>query len=147
VCAQVQDQFRLSSVTICVIRGCGHAKAYLRLLLIQRQLDQKYYREAERFARQLVAHGWGLVYGGGNRGVMGVVGRTVKEAGGHVVGIIPEFMKTRELALDAANELVTVSDDARAKTTGLEERADGFVTLPGGIGTLEEFTEVMTLRY
>jgi hypothetical protein len=110
------------------------------------KLDQKYYREAERFARQLVAHGWGLVYGGGNRGVMGVVGRTVKEAGGHVVGIIPEFMKTRELALDAANELVTVQT-MRERKQLMEERADGFVTLPGGIGTLEEFTEVMTLRY
>jgi uncharacterized protein (TIGR00730 family) len=110
------------------------------------QLDAKYYREAERFSRQLVAHGWGLVYGGGNRGVMGVVGRTVKAAGGHVVGIIPEFMKTRELALDAANELITVTT-LRERKQRMEERADGFVTLPGGIGTLEEFTEMLTLRY
>lgn len=110
------------------------------------QLDAKYYREAERFSRQLVAHGWGLVYGGGNRGVMGVVGRTVKAAGGHVVGIIPEFMKTRELALDDANELITVAT-LRERKQQMEERADGFVTLPGGIGTLEEFTEMLTLRY
>lgn len=110
------------------------------------QLDAKYYREAGRFSRQLVAHGWGLVYGGGNRGVMGVVGRTVKAAGGHVVGIIPEFMKTRELALDDANELITVAT-LRERKQQMEERADGFVTLPGGIGTLEEFTEVLTLRY
>ncbi|HZL46070.1 MAG TPA: TIGR00730 family Rossman fold protein [Opitutaceae bacterium] len=110
------------------------------------QLDAKYYREAERFSRQLVAHGWGLVYGGGNRGVMGVVGRTVKAAGGHVVGIIPEFMKTRELALDDANELITVTT-LRERKQRMEERADGFVTLPGGIGTLEEFTEMLTLRY
>ena len=110
------------------------------------QLDAKYYREAERFSRQLVAHGWGLVYGGGNRGVMGVVGRTVKAAGGHVVGIIPEFMKTRELALDDANELITVTT-LRERKQRMGERADGFVTLPGGIGTLEEFTEMLTLRY
>ncbi len=72
-------------------------------------LDAKYYDEAARFSRELVAHGWGLVYGGGNRGAMGVVGRTVKEAGGHVVGIIPEFLKTRELAFTAADELVTAA--------------------------------------
>ena len=74
-----------------------------------------------------------------------MVGRTVKEVGGHVVGIIPEFMKTRELALDAANELVTVGT-MRERKQRMEERADGFVALPGGIGTLEEFTEVVTLR-
>ena len=110
------------------------------------ELDAKYYREAERFSRQLVAHGWGLVYGGGNRGAMGVVGRTVKAAGGRVVGIIPEFMKVRELALDGASELITVPT-MRERKQRMEERADGFVTLPGGIGTLEEFTEVLTLRY
>jgi len=110
------------------------------------EIDAKYFREAERFGRQLVAHDWGLVYGGGNRGVMGVLGRTVREAGGLVVGIIPEFMKARELALDSANELITVGT-MRERKQLMEERADGFVTLPGGIGTLEEFTEVMTLRY
>ncbi len=109
-------------------------------------LDPKYYEAAARFARQLVAHGWGLVYGGGNRGAMGVVGRTVKEAGGRVVGIIPEFMKTRELALTAADELITVATMHERKHL-MEQRADAFVALPGGIGTLEEFTEVMTLRY
>ena len=110
------------------------------------ELDAKYYREAERFGRQLVAHGWGLVYGGGNRGVMGIVGRTVKAAGGHVVGIIPEFMKTRELALDDADELIAVTT-MRERKQQMEKRADGFVTLPGGIGTLEEFTEMLALRY
>jgi uncharacterized protein (TIGR00730 family) len=110
------------------------------------RLEAKYYEAAERFARQLVAHGWGLVYGGGNRGVMGVLGRTVRKEGGHVVGIIPEFMKTRELALDDANELITVQS-MRERKQLMEERADGFVTLPGGIGTLEETLEIMTLRY
>jgi len=91
------------------------------------KIDGKYYQEAERFGRQLVEHGWGLVYGGGNRGVMGVLGRTVRAAGGHVVGIIPAFMKTRELALDSANELVAVAT-MRERKQLMEERADGFVT-------------------
>ena len=110
------------------------------------RLDDKYYGEAARFGRQLVAHGWGLVYGGGNRGVMGVLGRAVKEADGYVVGIIPEFMKSRELAFAGADELITVGT-MRERKQLMEERADGFVTLPGGIGTLEEFVEVMTHRY
>jgi uncharacterized protein (TIGR00730 family) len=110
------------------------------------RLDDKYYGEAARFGRQLVAHGWGLVYGGGNRGVMGVLGRAVKEADGYVVGIIPEFMKSRELAYAGADELITVGT-MRERKQLMEERAEGFVTLPGGIGTLEEFVEVMTHRY
>ena len=110
------------------------------------RLDPKYYAAAERFGQQLAAHGWGLVYGGGNRGVMGVVGRAVKASGGRVVGIIPEFMKTRELALTDADELVTVGT-LRERKHLMAERADAFVALPGGIGTLEEFLEVMTLRY
>ena len=109
-------------------------------------LDAKYYAAADRFGRQLAGQGWGLVYGGGNRGVMGVLGRAVKAAGGRVVGIIPEFMKTRELALTDADELVTVGT-LRERKQLMEERADAFVALPGGIGTLEEFAEVMTLRY
>jgi len=106
------------------------------------ELDAKYYREAERFSRQLVAHGWGLVYGGGNRGVMGVVGRTVKAAGGRVVGIIPEFMKVRDWPWDDASELITVRRCGERKQR-MEERATGFVTLRGReSGTLEEFTEM-----
>lgn len=110
------------------------------------QLETRYYEVAERLGHQLVAHGWGLVYGGGNRGAMGVLGRTVRQAGGHVVGIIPEFMKTRELALDGASELITVRT-LRERKQLMEERAEGFVTLPGGIGTLEETLEIMTLLY
>ncbi len=109
-------------------------------------LEAKYYEAAERFGRQLAARGWGLVYGGGNRGVMGVLGRAAKQAGARVVGIIPEFMKTRELALTDADELITVGT-LRERKQLMEERADAFVALPGGIGTLEEFVEVMTLRY
>ena len=109
-------------------------------------LAPRYYETAAALGRQLVTHGWGLVYGGGNRGAMGVVGRSVKEAGGHVVGIIPEFMKSRELALADASELITVAT-LRERKQLMEERAEGFIALPGGIGTLEEFLEIMVLRY
>ena len=111
-----------------------------------RHLDQKYHDVAAEAGRGLVARGWGLVYGGGNVGLMGTVAHAVKAAGGRVVGVIPEFMIARELAYREADELITVAT-MRERKRLLEERAAAFLTLPGGIGTLEELTEIMTLRY
>jgi len=111
-----------------------------------RHLEEQYYSAAEAVGRAMVANGWGLVYGGGNAGMMGSVARSVKAAGGHVVGVIPEFMKQRELAYEQADELITV-DSMRDRKRVMEERASAFLALPGGIGTLEELTEIMTLRY
>lgn len=109
------------------------------------RLDPKYYAAAAELGREMVARGWGLVYGGGKTGAMGAVARAVKQNGGHVVGVIPEFMKVRELAYDEADELVTVIT-MRERKLLMETRADGFVTLPGGWGTLEEILEILTLR-
>jgi uncharacterized protein (TIGR00730 family) len=94
----------------------------------------------------MVENGWDLVYGGGNVGMMGSVAQAVKEGGGHVVGVIPDFMKERELAYHQADELITVAS-MRDRKRIMEERATAFLALPGGIGTLEELTEIMTLRY
>ena len=109
------------------------------------RLDPKYYTVAAELGRELVTRGWGLVYGGGKTGLMGATARAVKESGGHVVGVIPEFMKTRELAFEGADELVTVIT-MRERKMLMEARADAFVTLPGGWGTLEEVLEILTLR-
>jgi len=109
------------------------------------RIDPKYAAVAAELGRTLVEHGWGLVYGGGKTGLMGAVARAVTEGGGHVVGVIPEFMKVRELAYDAADELVTVVT-MRERKLLMETRADAFVTLPGGWGTLEEIMEILTLR-
>lgn len=111
-----------------------------------RDLDPKYYAVADELGRQMVARGWGLVYGGGNSGLMGSVARSVTQAGGYVVGVIPEFMKARELAYTDAQELITVNT-MRERKQLMDERASAFLTLPGGIGTLEELLEIMTLRY
>src|SRR4051794_37783216 len=109
------------------------------------RLDAKYYAMATELGRELVARGWGLVYGGGKTGLMGAVARAVKAEGGRVVGVIPEFMKARELAFDDADELVTVIT-MRERKLLMETRADAFVALPGGFGTLEEILEILTLR-
>ena len=109
------------------------------------RIDPKYAIAAEQLGRELVTRGWGLVYGGGKTGLMGAVARGTKAAGGRVVGVIPEFMKARELAFDEADELVTVVT-MRERKLLMEARADAFVALPGGWGTLEEIMEILTLR-
>jgi len=110
------------------------------------KLAPKYYEAGERLGREMTVRGWGLIYGGGNAGLMGVVARAAKTSGGKVVGVIPEFMIERELAYREADELVVVTT-MRERKRIMAERADAFVTLPGGIGTLEELTEIMTERY
>jgi uncharacterized protein (TIGR00730 family) len=85
----------------------------------------------------------GLVYGGGRIGLMGEVARSVLAAGGKVTGIIPEFLKARELMLPEAQELHVVPDMHTRKRM-MFEMADAFIALPGGIGTLEELVEQMT---
>ena len=87
--------------------------------------------------------GIGLVYGGGQLGLMGAVARGVSENGGHVTGIIPEFLHSRERKFDDANELVIVPDMHTRKQM-MFDRADAFIALPGGIGTLEELVEQLT---
>ncbi len=111
-----------------------------------RNLESRYYSAAESVGRAMVSHGWGLVYGGGNVGMMGSIAQSVKDCGGHVVGVIPDFMKERELAYHESDELITVGS-MRERKRIMEERAAAFLALPGGIGTLEELTEIMTLRY
>ncbi len=91
----------------------------------------------------LAAAGIGLVYGGGQMGLMGATARAVIENGGHVTGIIPEFLHSRERMYKDASELVIVPDMHTRKRM-MFERADAFLALPGGIGTLEELVEQLT---
>jgi len=98
---------------------------------------------AAELGRLMAESGTGLVYGGGDLGLMGQVARTVLSHGGHVTGIIPDFLRDRERLLDDAQETIVVPDMHTRKRL-MFERADAFVALPGGIGTLEELVEQMT---
>jgi cytokinin riboside 5'-monophosphate phosphoribohydrolase len=109
------------------------------------RLEAKYYAMGAQLGTELARRGWALVYGGGKTGLMGAVARATKAAGGRVVGVIPEFMKARELAYTEADELVTVLT-MRERKMLMETRADAFVTLPGGWGTIEEIMEILTLK-
>ncbi len=91
-------------------------------------------------------HDYSLVYGGGSVGLMGVLARAVHERGGHVYGVMPEALKQLEgLAYDLADDLV-VTQTMQERKAIMYTRADAFVALPGGFGTLEEFFEVLTLK-
>jgi uncharacterized protein (TIGR00730 family) len=98
---------------------------------------------ARAFGHALAEHGIGLVYGGGTIGLMGAVAQAVLERGGHVTGIMPDFLKSREKLLDRVQETIIVPDMHTRKRL-MFDRADAFVALPGGIGTLEELVEQMT---
>jgi uncharacterized protein (TIGR00730 family) len=104
------------------------------------------YADAARTLGQAIGErGWQLVYGGGNVGLMGVVADAVLGAGGRVVGVIPESLMRREVGHTGLSELHVVQTMHQRKQM-MAERADAFIALPGGIGTLEELFEVWTWR-
>ena len=98
---------------------------------------------ARAFGQIMGENGVTLVYGGGGNGLMGAVANGVIEKGGKVVGVIPEFLKARELEYKGATELI-VTHNMHERKQIMFERADAFVALPGGIGTLEELVEQLT---
>jgi len=98
---------------------------------------------AQELGRALVARRLGLVYGGARVGLMGAVADTVLAGGGVVTGVIPEGLVTKEIAHDGLTELRVVASMHERKAM-MNDLADGFIALPGGWGTLEEFFEVLT---
>ncbi|GJE51166.1 hypothetical protein GOFOIKOB_4221 [Methylobacterium tardum] len=117
--------------TVCVYCGSGFGR------------DPAFREAAELLGTALAEAGMRLVYGGGDVGLMGTVARAALEAGGHVTGIIPDFLQAREHMLADIQETVVVPDMHTRKRL-MFERSDAFVTLPGGIGTLEELVEQLT---
>jgi uncharacterized protein (TIGR00730 family) len=105
--------------------------------------DPEFASAAKALGHMMAVAGIRLVYGGGSVGLMGILARTVLSAGGVVTGIIPQFLKDREVMLGEVSDLVVTSDMHERKRI-MFERADSFLALPGGIGTLEEVVEMMT---
>ncbi|MDM5197330.1 TIGR00730 family Rossman fold protein [Fictibacillus enclensis] len=105
--------------------------------------SEVYVKEAARLGKELAERGIGLVYGGSSAGVMGAVADAVMENGGQVTGIMPEFLEKREIAHKNLTQLVVV-DSMHERKAKMAELADGFMVLPGGAGTLEEFFEIFT---
>ncbi len=105
--------------------------------------DPAFAQAARDFGKGLAENAIGLVYGGGNIGMMGEIAQSVLKHGGEVNGIIPEFLVAREHALETPHGL-TVTRDMHERKRRMFEMADAFVALPGGVGTLEEIVEQMT---
>jgi uncharacterized protein (TIGR00730 family) len=117
--------------TVCVY--CGSAPG----------TDPAFMDAAHRLGELMALDGVRLVYGGGSRGMMGAVAKSVLDHGGQVTGIIPEFLQDKEHTLIGAQEII-VTPDMHVRKQTMFERADAFVALPGGIGTLEELVEQLT---
>ena len=107
--------------------------------------DPAFAQAADALGRGLAARGIRLVYGGGGIGIMGIVARATLGNGGVVTGVIPRFLMELELSHPDLSELVVV-DDMHTRKRVMFERADAFVVLPGGLGTLDEAMEIITWR-
>lgn len=106
-------------------------------------VDSAYAIAARKLGKALADNGIRLIYGGGSLGLMGEVARSALGAGGKVTGIIPEFLGSREHMLKDVDELIVV-ENMHVRKQLMFDRADAFVALPGGIGTLEELVEQLT---
>ncbi|PVZ84776.1 TIGR00730 family Rossman fold protein [Serratia sp. S1B] len=102
-----------------------------------------YVENAQKLGHIIATQGRRLIYGGGKKGLMGVVADAVLNAGGEVVGIIPQRLVEAETAHRGLSELEIVPD-MHTRKARMAELADGFIALPGGIGTLEELFEIWT---
>ena len=121
----------IASVTV----FCGSSNA----------VDDKYFAAAKELGEKLARRRWRLVYGGGCVGLMGMLSRAVLAQGGQVTGVIPRSLLDMGLGERGVSELI-VTDGLRDRKAIMDERGDAFVALPGGLGTLEEVLEALTLK-
>ena len=104
----------------------------------------QFIQETEKLGRELVKRGFGLVYGGGATGLMGAVARGVHEMGGYVHGVAPEYFDTPGILYKKCDKF-TFTDTIRERKQIMEDDAAAFIMVPGGVGTYEEFFEILTL--
>ena len=100
---------------------------------------------ALELGRELGRKGIDLVYGGASIGLMGCVAQGVHEEKGKIIGVLPEFFKTKDIEYSEADELI-VTKNMRERKAVMDKRSDAFIVLPGGIGTLEEAMEILSMR-
>ena len=126
---------RISMNSICVF--CSSSNS----------IDDVYFETATDLGHRIGQLGLGLVYGGASIGLMGAIARATHEKGGRVLGVIPEFFrdKDKNFEYSKADELIIV-ETMRIRKAVMDERADAFIALPGGIGTLEEVIEILSMK-
>lgn len=109
------------------------------------EIDKIFIDEAETLGFEMAKRNMGLIFGGGATGVMGAVARGTKKGGGTIIGIAPSFFDTEGVLYRECSEFI-YPEDMRERKGILEKRADCFIACPGGIGTLDEFFEILTLK-
>ena len=107
-------------------------------------IDKSYILSGERFGEMLAENGHTLIFGAGRYGVMGAVARGLRSKGGKAVGVIPTFFNDSEVAFTDCELIHT--ETMRERKHIMEDKSDAFVIMPGGIGTFEEFFEILTLK-
>ena len=124
---------------LCIFSGASSGHTY------------PYAQDVERLAAMLAVRGFDFVYGGGRTGLMGAFASAALNAGAHVTGVIPDFLETLEVGNKHIQKLHVIQSTPTGKGEAMHERkalmykqADGFIILPGGLGTMDEFMEVMT---
>jgi len=105
--------------------------------------DDIYRAQATLLGEALASHDMELIYGGANVGLMGAVADGVLKGGGKVIGVLPDFLRSKEIAHEHLTELIIV-ETMHERKTKMNELCDGVIALPGGFGTLEEFFEMLT---
>ena len=110
-------------------------------------VEEVYHQTATDLGHRIGQLGLDLVYGGARIGLMGAVARGVHDKGGRVVGVIPEFFRKKDKTIEyvEADELI-VTKDMRNRKAIMDERSDAFIVLPGGVGTLEEAMEIVSMK-
>ena len=107
------------------------------------RINKKFFKIAYNLGKYLSSKKINLIYGGGSNGLMGEIARTMQQNGSFITGIIPKFLETEENMNKKANKLIVVKDMAKRKKL-LFEKGDAFIVLPGGPGTIEEITEIIS---
>ncbi len=108
-------------------------------------IDPTYLQAGEALGRAMARRGHSLVFGGGAQGLMGAVARGMTEIGGEILGVAPRFFDVDGVLYQQCTEFV-FTDTMRQRKSIMEDRADAFIMTPGGVGTFEEFCEIVTLR-
>jgi uncharacterized protein (TIGR00730 family) len=129
---QIEAPAQSANLSVCLF--CGSSDA----------IGEDYLRSASAFGATLAHEGVRLVYGGGGIGLMGAAAKAAHEAGGRVLGVIPEFLCRKEVVYDDVETLVVPNMHERKRI--MFEQSDAFAVFPGGIGTLEEAIELMSWR-
>ncbi|MBQ5911391.1 MAG: TIGR00730 family Rossman fold protein [Clostridia bacterium] len=110
-------------------------------------IDEEYIKRVEELGEKMSSRGHSLVFGGGANGLMGAAARGVKKGDGHILGVIPSFFDDEKIegVFEECNELIETKT-MRERKQIMEDNADAFIVAPGGVGTFEEFFEILTSK-